>query len=402
MNDDRPAASLITDLSLSATSAGLLAVLVSYAGPLVIFFQAAHAGHVPTEMMTSWVWGISIGAGLTSIVLSWWYRVPVITAWSAPGTALLITLLPTMGLGEIVGAYIVAALVLFAIGISGAFDWLVRVIPSEIASGMMAGILFQFGVGAFKSVPTAPVIAVGMIVGYLALKRLLPRYCLVLLLILGAGLAVGVQGVRLDTVRFVVARPVFIWPEWNWKATLSLALPLVLVSLTGQFLPGMATLRTAGYDTPARPLISWISVASLMVAFVGGITIVIAAITAALCTGDQAHPDPSKRYIAGIACGIFYLTGALFAGTIVALFTALPGTFISVLAGLALIGAIGSNIAGAVAHSVDREAAIITFLATASGMTLFGLGSAFWGVIFGGVAHLALHKRWGPPPLVSA
>ncbi|MEO7160525.1 MAG: benzoate/H(+) symporter BenE family transporter [Polaromonas sp.] len=382
------------DFSLSAATAGFLAVLISYAGPLVIFFQAAQSASVSAEMMSSWVWAISIGAGVSGIVLSWWLKVPIITAWSAPGTALLVTLFHRITLEQAVGAYLVSAAIIFVIGVSGYFDKLMQSIPKGIASAMMAGILFQFGVGAFQSVKSMPLITFCMIGIYLLFRRLLPRYCLVILLVASLALAVAVEGVSLAGVALTLASPVFITPEWSWGATLSLALPLVLVSVTGQFLPGMAILRSSGYDTPARPIIITTSAASLGVAFFGGITIVIAAITAALCTGKDAHEDPRKRYVAGIANGVFYLVGGCFAGTIILFFAALPKELIAVLAGLALVGAFGGSLAGAMNEADHREASIITFLATASGMTFWGLGSAFWGVVIGSVAYLLLHKPW--------
>lgn len=388
---------MLKDVSMSAVTAGLLAVLVSYAGPLIIFFSAAQSAQASAAMIASWVWAISIGAAVSGIALSWWFRVPVVTAWSAPGTALLVSLFPAMSLNQAVGAYISAAAVLFIIAVSGCFDKLVRLIPKGIASAMMAGILFQFGTGVFTAVKTAPAMALGMIAAYLLLKRLAPRYCLVLLLAIGVALAVILEGASLDGVTLTLATPVFIAPAWTWHATLSLAIPLVIVSLTGQLLPGMAILRGAGYDTPARPLIAATSAASVVVAFFGGITIVLAAITAALCTDRNAHEDPAKRYIAGIASGVFFLIGACFAGSIVLLFAALPTAFIAVLAGLALLGAIGSNLLAMSNQPAHLDASIITFLATASGMTLFGLGSAFWGVAIGTLAYVLLHKPWQLP-----
>ena len=382
------------DFSLSAVTAGFLAVLISYAGPLVIFFQAGQSAHVSADMMSSWVWAISIGAGVSGIVLSWWLKVPVITAWSAPGTALLVTLVPAITLGQAVGAYLVAAVIVFIIGVSGYFDKLVQAIPKGIASAMMAGILFQFGVSAFQSVSAMPALTFAMIGTYLLFRRLLPRYCLVILLVVALLLAVTLEGVSLSGVSWSLASPVFITPEWTWGATLSLALPLVLVSVTGQFLPGMAILRSSGYNTPARPILITTSLASVGVAFFGGITIVIAAITAALCTGKDAHEDASKRYVAGIANGVFYLVGGCFAGTIILFFAALPKALIAVLAGLALLGAIGGSLAGAMDDADHREASVITFLATASGMTFWGLGSAFWGVLIGAATYLVLHKSW--------
>ena len=384
--------SLRSDWSVSAVAAGFLAVLISYSGPAVIFFQAADVAHVSGDMIASWIWGISIGAGVSGILLSWALRVPVITAWSAPGTALLITLFPAITLNQAVGAYITAAVIIFLIGVSGSFDRIMRRIPPGIAAGMMAGILFQFGVNAFKSASTMPTLTFGMVVAYVVFRRLVPRYSIVLVLASGVILAMLLGTTNIGGLELHLTTPVFITPEWTWGTTLSLALPLVLVSLTGQFLPGMAILHLSGYRTPARPIIAATSLASLGVAFFGGITIVVAAITAALCTGRDAHEDPAKRYVAGIANGVFYLIGGTFAGTIVMVFTALPKEFIAVLAGLALIGAIAANVTAVVREEDHREASVITFLATASGMSFLGLGSAFWGVVIGGFAYLVLNK----------
>lgn len=391
-----------SNFSVSAVTAGFLAVLISYSGPLVIFIQAAQSANVSIDMMSSWVWAISLGAGVSGILLSWWLRVPVVTAWSAPGTALLVTLFPALSLEHAVGAYLVTAMMIFGVGVTGYFDKLMSAIPKGIASAMMAGILFQFGVGAFQSVGVMPALTLAMIGVYLLFKRLLPRYCLVILLLASLALAVALEDVSLSGLSLVLASPVFIQPEWSWGATLSLAVPLFLVSITGQFFPGMAILRAAGYTTASRPIIITTSLASMVVAFFGGITIVIAAITAALCTGKDAHENPDKRYIAGIANGIFYLVGACFAGTIILFFTTLPKALIGILAGLALLGAIGSSLTTAMAEADHREASVVTFLCTASGMTLGGLGSAFWGVVMGLAAFLVLHKPWrhaaGPGP----
>ncbi len=392
-------ATLRRDCSVSAITAGFLAVLISYAGPLVIFFQAARAANISTDMMSSWVWAISIGAAVSGIFLSWRLKVPVVTAWSAPGTALLVTLFPAMTIEQAVGAYLTCAVVIFLIGMSSLFDKVVRHIPKGIAAGMMAGILFQFGVGAFKSASTMPLLAFGMIAAYLVFKRVFPRYVIILVLLTGTLLASLSGQFDVQTIALRLATPTWITPQWTWSSTLGFALPLVLVSLTGQFLPGMAILRISGYQTPAKPIIVTASLVSMMMAFFGGITIVIAAITAALCTGKDAHDNPDRRYIAGIANGVFYLIGGTFAGTIVLIFTALPKEFVAVLAGLALLGAITTNILGALHEEEHREASMITFLATASGMSFLGLSSAFWGIVIGGMAYVVLNKsRTGSTP----
>lgn len=379
------------DWSASAIAAGFLAVLVSYAGPLAIFYQAGQAARLDNDMFASWVWAISIGAAVSGIYLSWRLKIPVITAWSAPGTALLITLFPDLSIHQAVGAYLTAAAILLAIGLSGQVDRVMTAIPKGIASGMMAGILLPFGLNAFKAIGSLPVLSCGMIAAYLIFKRYAPRYCVVLLLAAGAAMAWLGGQTDFSGVRLQLVTPRFIAPEWSWASTFSLALPLVLTTLTGQYLPGMALLRSSGYDNKTRPIMATNSVASLAVACFGGITIAIAAITAAMCTGRDAHEDPSKRYIAGIANGVFYLVAGLFGGSIVMLFAALPKELVAVLAGLALLGAITSNLGGIMAADEHREAAIITFLATASGMTFLGLGSAFWGIMIGMLAHAVLH-----------
>ncbi|EEY78750.1 benzoate transporter [Acinetobacter calcoaceticus RUH2202] len=384
------------DWSISATVAGFLAVLISYSGPLIIFFQAAQRAHVSTDMMVSWIWGISIGAAVSGIYLSIKYKTPVITAWSAPGTALLVTLFPHISLNEAVAAYITSAIVIFLIGVTGYFDKLLKWIPQDVAAGMMAGILFQFGIGLFTASDSMPFIVFSMLIVFLIAKRLMPRYTMIWVLAAGVLLSLILGKMNPVDVSFSLAIPQWISPEWTWNSTLNLAVPLILVSLTGQFLPGMAIMKLSGYDTPAKPIISVTSIASLVVACVGGITIVLASITAALCMGKDAHELKEKRYIAGIANGIFYILGGLFAGSIVMLFSLLPKELVAALAGLALLGAIATNISVAMRNDSQRDAALITFLATASGMHFLGLSSVFWGICIGVIAHFILTPRSTP------
>ncbi|EIB7121920.1 benzoate/H(+) symporter BenE [Acinetobacter baumannii] len=387
---------LKNDWSISATVAGFLAVLISYSGPLIIFFQAAQRAHVSTDMMVSWIWGISIGAAVSGIYLSIKYKTPVITAWSAPGTALLVTLFPNISLNEAVAAYITSAIVIFLIGITGYFDKLLKWIPQDIAAGMMAGILFQFGISLFTASDSMPLIVFSMLIVFLVAKRLMPRYTMIWVLAAGVLLSLILGKMNPVDVSFNLAIPQWISPEWTWNSTLNLAVPLILVSLTGQFLPGMAIMKLSGYDTPAKPIITATSIASLAVACVGGITIVLASITAALCMGKDAHELKEKRYIAGIANGIFYILGGLFAGSIVMLFSLLPKELVAALAGLALLGAIATNISVAMKNDGQRDAALITFLASASGMHFLGLSSVFWGICIGVIAHFILTPRSTP------
>ncbi|QLC74805.1 benzoate/H(+) symporter BenE family transporter [Pseudomonas sp. LPB0260] len=384
---------LFHDFSLSALVAGCIATLISYAGPLVIIFQAADSAGLSHAVLSSWVWAISIGSAVLGIGLSLRYRVPLVIAWSAPGSALLVTLLPQISLNEAIGAYLVANLIILLVGLSGAFDRIIGRLPAAISAAMLAGILFSFGTGLFVSLKSQPVLVLAMFATYLICKRLLPRYAVMAVLLVGGLVAFANGQLHGEALVIGLAVPVWITPEFSLAATLNIALPLVMVALTGQFVPGMAVLRNAGYQTPASPIISASALGSLLLAPFGCHGLNLAAITAAICTGREAHEDPRKRYVAGVVGGLCYLLLGLFGATLVSLFSALPKELIAALAGLALFGAIAGALAGAMAVPEDREAALITFLVTASGMSLLGLSAAFWGLIFGIAAHLLLGAR---------
>lgn len=384
---------LFHDFSVSALVAGLIATLISYAGPLVIVFQAAHSAQLSAAELSSWVWAISIGSGLLGVVLSLRYKVPVVIAWSAPGSALLVALLPNIGFAEAVGAYIVANLIILGVGVSGAFDRIVSKLPSAISAAMLAGILFSFGTGLFLSVKAQPVLVLTMFVTYLLFKRLAPRYAVLAVLICGVGLSLGNGELKSSALVIGLATPVLTLPEFSWNAVLSISLPLVMVALTGQFVPGVVVLRNDGYATAASPIISSSAFTSLLLAPFGCHGLNLAAITAAICTGRESHDDPHRRYWAGVCGGALYLLLGVFGATLVSLFSAFPAALIAALAGLALFGAIGGALAGAMSVPADREAALITFLVTASGMSFLGLSAAFWGLIFGLFAHLLLNLR---------
>jgi benzoate membrane transport protein len=378
------------DLSLSAIIAGFIAVIISYAGPLIIVFQAASQAHLSNEQVSSWIWAISIGSGVTGLLLSWRLKIPVITAWSTPGAALLVTMLPTVSFAEAIGAYIVSSLIIAVIGFSGAFDKLMSRLPKAIAAAMLAGILFRFGADLFTSVKVQPYLVLSMIAAYLIFKRFSPRYAILSVLIVGCAIAASLGELNQGAITIAVAQPLFVAPAWSWHAIINIGLPLALVTLTGQHVPGMAVLRTAGYDTPARSMISVTAIGGMLMAPFGAHGLNLAAITAAICTGREAHEQKDKRYVAGLACGALYIVLGTFGATLASVFAALPKELIASLAGLALFGAISAGLAGAMADEKQRESALITFLVTASGMSFLGLAAAFWGLIFGLVAHFVL------------
>ena len=392
---------LMRDFSLSAAVAGFIATVISYAGPLVIIFQAADAAHLSRELLSSWVWAISIGSALLGIGLSLRYRVPIIIAWSAPGSALLVALLPGISMNEAVGAYLLSSLIIFLVGISGAFDRVISKLPGAIAAAMLAGILLRFGTGLFVSLQGQPGLVLAMFVTYLVCKRLLPRYAVMAVLVVGCAIAMLTGQLHREALVIGLATPVWVTPQFSLSATLNVALPLVMVALTGQFVPGMAVLRASGYATPASPIIACSALGTALLAPFGCHGLNLAAITAAICTGREAHEDPGKRYVAGVVGGLCYLVLGIFGATLVSLFAAFPKELIAALTGLALFAAIAGALANAMAVPHDREAALVTFLTTASGMSLFGLSAAFWGLIFGMAAHLLSGAR-RPPHATSS
>ena len=384
---------LLKDLSLSAVVAGFVAVLVGFASSVAIVLQAATAAGASQDMMASWLLALGIGMAASCIGLSWYYKAPVITAWSTPGAALLATSLQGLSINEATAVFIFTAALGVIIGLTGWFDKLTRLIPLPLASAMLAGILLQFGLNIFASLQHQLLLVGLMCVSYLLAKRLSPRYAILWVLVTGLA-GVLLQG-QFDyrAVTLSLTTPVWITPHWSLSALLGVGLPLLLVTMASQNIPGVAVLRSSGYHTPVSPLISSTAVATLLLAPWGAFSINLAAITAAICTGAEAHPDKDKRYIAGIAAGVFYLLFGLAGATVVALFAAFPGEMIAALAGLALLGTIGANLAAATAEGEHREAAIITLLVTASGVSFFGIAAAFWGIVAGAISLLLLNRR---------
>ena len=371
--------------------AGLISVIVNYGGTFILVFQAAKVAGLSPELTASWVWSISIGVGVTGIILSWLTREPIITAWSTPAAAFLVTALATTPYAEAVGAYMISAAAFVALGLSGWFERLIRLIPPGVAAGLLAGILLQFGIKAFGGMSIDPVLAGLLIVTYVVLKRFSARYAVVGILGLGLLFLLMQDRVDLSGLSLKLAAPLFTMPAFSLNALLSVALPLFLITLTGQYMPGMLVLRNDGFQTSANPIVTVTGLGSLLMAPFGSHAFNIAAITAAIATGREAHEDPSKRWIAGIAAGVCYILVGVFGVTLAAVFMAFPGTFITTLAGLALLGTIGGSLATALADAKTREASLITFLAAAANISLLGIGGAFWGLVIGLVAHAVLN-----------
>lgn len=371
--------------------AALISVIVNYGGTFILVFQAAQVAGLSPALTASWVWSISIGVGVTGIILSWLAREPIITAWSTPAAAFLVTALAVTPYAEAVGAYLISAAAFVVLGLSGYFEKVIRLIPQGVAAGLLAGILLQFGIKAFAGLSVDPLLAGLLIVAYVVLKRFTARYAVVGILVLGLGFLLLQARVDLSGLELRLAAPLLTVPAFSLNALLSVALPLFLITLTGQYMPGMLVLRNDGFRTSANPIVTVTGLGSLLMAPFGSHAFNIAAITAAICTGREAHEDPAKRWLAGIAAGVFYILVGVFGLTLAAVFMAFPTTFITTLAGLALLGTIGGSLTNALADAKTREAALITFVAAAANITLLGIGGAFWGLVIGLLAHAVLN-----------
>ncbi|HLX00851.1 MAG TPA: benzoate/H(+) symporter BenE family transporter [Trinickia sp.] len=379
------------DTSLHAVVAGFVAMMTGYTSSLVLMFQAGRAAHLTDAQISSWIWALSIGMALTTIGLSLRYRAPIVIAWSTPGAALLVSSLPHVAYPEAIGAFIVCAVLLTLVGLTGWFDTLMKKIPAGIAAALLAGILFEIGIEIFRAAQYQTALVLTMFAAYLVMKRAAPRYAIVTTLIVGTA-AAGALGL-LDFSHFHVAlaKPVFTVPSFSFAAAISIGIPLFVVAMASQNVPGIAVLRADGYTTPSAPLIASTGIASLVLAPFGSHGINLAAITAAICTGPEAHEDRTKRYTAALWCGTFYLIAGIFGATIAALFAALPKALVVSVAALALFGSIMGGLASAMHDLKQREAALVTFMVTASGLTLLSIGSAFWGLVAGVVTQVVLN-----------
>lgn len=387
-----PERSLLRDSSLSAVAAGFVTVLVGFTSSAVIVFQAAQALGASQAEISSWMWALGLGMGITCIALSLRYRMPVVTAWSTPGAAMLMTSSAGLPLSDAIGAFVLSALLMMMAGFSGVFERMLGRIPVSLASGMLAGVLLRFGLDVFVAMDTRPGMALTMFLVYLLARRLMPRYAVIVTLLVGIAFALGQGLLRSDDLHLELARPLFTTPTLSLAAVFGIALPLFIVTMTSQNVPGVAVIRASGYHVPISPVLGWTGVANVLLAPFGAYALNLAAITAAICMGREAHEDPERRYVAAMAAGFFYVLVGLFGATVAALFAAFPKELIMAIAGIALFATLGNSLAAALREDRDREPALIAFLVTASGLTLFGIGSAFWGLLAGVLTLLVL--RW--------
>ncbi len=376
--------------------AGFLAVLIGYASSAAIIWQAAIVAGATTAQISGWMTALGLAMGVSTLTLTLWYRVPVLTAWSTPGAALLVTGLQGLTLNEAIGVFIVTNALIVLCGITGLFARLMRIIPHSLAAAMLAGILLRFGLQAFASLDGQFTLCGSMLLVWLATKAVAPRYAVIAAMIIGIVIVIA-QGdvVTTDVVTtdvvFKPVLPTYITPDFSFAHSLSVALPLFLVTMASQNAPGIAAMKAAGYSAPVSPLIVFTGLLALVFSPFGVYSVGIAAITAAICQSPEAHPDKDQRWLAAAGAGIFYLLAGLFGSAITGMMAALPVSWIQKLAGLALLSTISGSLYQALHNERERDAAVVAFLVTASGLTLVGIGSAFWGLIAGGVCYVVLN-----------
>jgi len=386
----------LNDFSLSAATAGFVAVLVGFTSSVAIVFQATTALGATPAQTSSWMWALGLGMGVCTLLPSLWLRQPVMIAWSTPGAAVLATAGAAGGfdMAQATGAFIVCATLIALVGVTGWFERAQGRIPLPIASALLAGVLARFGLDAFIALKSAFTLVLLMLAAYLIGRRLWPRYAVPGVLLAGVVAAAAMGQLQLGGVQWGLTQPVFTAPEFSWRATVSLALPLFVVTMASQNLPGVAAIRAAGYPMPISKIITLTGVATLVLAPFGAFALNLSAITAAICMGREAHPDPDKRYVATVVCGVIYCIVGVFGAAVTGVLTAFPRELVVAIAGLALLGSIGGGLAQALKEDAHREAALITFLVTLSGVNLAGIGSAFWGVVAGALALFV--QQWRP------
>lgn len=383
----------IRQITLPMVISGMVAVLVGYTSSAAIIFQAASAAGADTQLTGSWLGMLGFGMGITSFWLSVRYRMPVLTAWSTPGAAMLATSLSGATLPETIGIFVFTNLLIVICGVTGLFARLMRYIPVSIASAMLAGILLHFGLQAFSGLSQDLPLCLTMCISYLLARRLQPRYAVFYTLLVGLLIVAWQGNSQLSEVHWTWSPPVFITPSFNLSLLLGVGIPYFLVSMASQNAPGIATLKAHGYDVPVSKVTTATGGVALLLSPFGGFSVCIAAITAAICMGEDVHPQPEKRWMAAAIAGIFYMLTGVFGAAIALLFSALPPVFIHTIAGLALLTTLSVSLQRSLEHPGERDTAIVTFLITASGLTLFGIGSAFWGMVGGIFCHLLLSRR---------
>lgn len=384
---------LLQDFSITAVFAGFITFLVGISVSSVLVIQAAQNLGANTAQISSWFWALGMGIGLCALILSWRFKYPVVTSWSTAGLALIIASGSGYSLNEALGAFVVCGLLTVVLAYLGIFERILSFIPQSLTSAMLAGVLLKFGIDVFSQLQQGFGFVFMVLASYILSKRFWPRYSIVITVIASFALSPVFMDIPVLNLNWSISQPIWTTPHFSVAALFGLALPLLVINMASQYLPGIAIIKSYGYQPDVKPLIGWTGIAQTILAPFGCFSVNIAAISAAISLDDQVHTDPSKRYIAGMSCGVLYIIMGIFAATLTSLLLAFPSLFIITLAGIALFATIGHNIVVAFSDVTEREAALMTFLFSASGVQFLGIGSAFWGLVFGCLVSFIYKQR---------
>ena len=382
-------------------SAGFIAPLVGYTSSAAIIFQAANSTGANDAMITSWFWALGLGMGLSTIGLSLFFKQPILTAWSTPGAAILVTSLAGVPMAEAIGAFLLCSVLLTLVGLSGWFDRLMAFMPQSIAAAMLAGVLLPFAMHMIMSLESQLVLVFTMIMTFFISRVFWPKLAIMVTFLMGIMIAWVQNLIIWQSLSLQISSPIWTTPEWSLSATIGVAIPLFIVTMASQNLPGIVVLRSHGYDAPAAPLITWTGITGLLMAPFGGFAFNLSAIMAAICMGKDVDTDPQQRYRSAVWAGLFIVATGIFADSLTGLFNSLPQALVVSIAGLALLGTISSSLSTALVRESERIPAMITLITTASGVALWGIGSAFWGLVIGVSALLIQHYSTNSSPSVE-
>ena len=373
--------------SWSALISGLLVVFVSTTGPIAILYQAAAAAKLSTEVTNSWLFAVFMGSGLFGLLLTLRYGMPIIGSWASTTTALLVTGLVDHSFSEVIGAYFGASLLLMVVGYSGAFKRLMQSIPHSTIMAMLAGVLLVFGTRIFTSTRLNPLLGLLMLVVFFFGKTLKWRAPLLASFAVGLLTVIFQSKINIPEFQIEAVTPLWSSPTFSLSSFFTLTIPIFLMVMTTQNAPGLALLKAVNYQAPVNQIVHFGGTLSLLGAGFGGAGVNISAMTATIAISPEADPNPKTRYFSGVVSGVAYCVAAIFAGVFSSLYGAFPIELTAILAGLALLPVITSSLADALSDRSFRDSSVVTFLVTISGVSGWGIGAPFWGLIAGVLVH---------------
>ena len=378
-------------MRLSVVLSALVAVLVGFGGTMALIIAAMQALRADAAETSSAVTAVCLATAAATALLSVKHRLPIMAAWSTPGAALIAATAGTLSLESAVGAFIFAGMLIVVTALARPLGALIEAIPTSVAAAMLAGVLIRFAIAIFEQAELQPALVLPLVAIFLVVRLVSPAAAVPAALAAGLALTFGLDLAGPVTVAPELSTLVLVTPEFDASVLIGVGLPLYLVTMAGQNLPGFAVLRASGYPVPSRSILAVTGALSTIIGFFGAHTTNLGAITASICTGPDAHPDPAQRWLCGPVYAAGYLVLAAVGASVVSLIAAMPAALIATVAGLALIGPLVHALGSALAPAEDRLPATLTLVVTASGMVLGGIGSPFWGLA-AGLAALALQR----------